>query len=210
MSKKTPKKTINKKAPKNEVNTVKLTDVHFSVINAALETYYRLKSGQISIALDIAYEYKLNYDQVHAIETMIKLIALPKLAEKGSHYGYNAPEIGDAKIAFEIKKTFEEVLAVKRNGGYYGSTVDFHGPLKCSDEPLPEVVNFKNYIDHKFTAEQSAVINDYYHLREFNKMWDYVDSLTSNLSIGDKREIIPSFNGVIMRIHKPRKMKNII
>jgi hypothetical protein len=179
-----------------------------SVINAALEAYYRLKSGQISMALDIAYEYKLTYDQSHAIENIVKVMALPELAKNGCSYGFNSPQIGDGKIAFEIKKTFEEVLAVKRNGGYYGNTVDFHGPLKASDEPLPEVVNFVNYIDHKFTDKESDIINDYYHLKDFEKMWEYADSITSKLPKGEKREIIPSFNGVTMRIYKPRKPEN--
>jgi hypothetical protein len=157
------------------------------------------------MALDIAYEYKLTYDQSHAIEKIVKVMALPELAKKGCNYGYNSPELGDGKIAFEIRKTFEEVLAVKRNGGYYGDTVDFHGPLKASDEPLPEVVNFVNYIDHKFTDKESDIINDCYHLKEFEEMWEYVDSITAKLPKGEKREIIPSFAGVTMRIHKPKK-----
>jgi hypothetical protein len=98
---------------------------------------------------------------------------------------------------------------VKRNDGYYGSTVDFDGPLKITEEPLPEVVNFVNYIDHKFTDKQSDIINDYYHLKDFGKMWEYVDSITSKLPKGDKREIVPSFNGVTLRIYKPRKIKNL-
>jgi hypothetical protein len=193
-----------------DINLVKLTDAHLSVINAALETYYRLKSGQIDMALDIAYNYKIKHEQSSAISTIIRSFALPELSVRGSSYGYNSPELGDAKIAYEIKKTFEEVLAVKRNGGYYGNTVDFHGPLKASDEPLPEVVNFVNYIDHKFTDKESDIINDYYHLKDFEKMWEYADSITSKLPKGEKREIIPSFSGVIMRIHKPRKPSDSI
>jgi hypothetical protein len=202
MSKKTSKKE------KDNINVVNLTDNHLSVINAALEAYYRLKSGQISMALDIAYEYKLTYDQSHAIENIVKVMALPELAKNGCSYGFNSPQIGDGKIAFEIRKTFEEVLAVKRNGGYYGNTVDFHGPLKASDEPLPEVVNFVNYIDHKFTDKESDIINDYYHLKDFEKMWQYVDSITAKLPKGEKKEIVPSFNGVTLRIYKPRKPEN--
>lgn len=209
------KKTNNKKsipaAPKvKDMNTVKLSDVHLSVINAALETYYRLKSGQIDMALDIAYNYKIKHEQSSAISTIIRSLALPEISDRGSSYGFNSLEIGDAKIAYEIKKTFEEVLAVKRNGGYYGNTVDFHGPLKASDEPLPEVVGFVNYIDHKFTDKQSDIINDYYHLKDFEKMWEYANSITSKLPKGEKREIIPSFAGVTMRIHKPRKPDNSI
>jgi hypothetical protein len=188
-----------------DVNLVKLTDAHLSVINAALETYYRLKSGQIDMALDIAYDYKIKHEQSSAISTIIRSFALPELSVRGSSYGYNSPELGDAKIAYEIQKTFQEVLAVKRNGGYYGNTVDFHGPLKSSDEPLPEVVGFVNYIDHKFTDKESDIINDCYHLKEFEEMWEYVDSITAKLPKGEKREIIPSFAGVTMRIHKPKK-----
>ena len=188
-----------------DINLVKLTDTHLSVINVALETYYRLKAGQISMALDTAYGYSLNCETTKALESIIKLTILPDLFKSGGSYGCTSPQLGDGKIAFEIRKTFEEVLAVKRNDGYYGNTVDFHGPLKTSNEPLPEVVNFVNYIDHKFTDKQSDIINDYYHLKDFEKMWQYVDSITSKLPRGDKREIIPSFNGVVMRIHKPRK-----
>lgn len=194
-----------------DINLVKLTDNHLSVINAALETYYRLKAGQIDMALDIAYNYKIKREQSEAISTIIRSFALPELATSnlGSSYGFNSPQIGDAKIAYEIRKTFEEVLAVKRNDGYYGSTVDFDGPLKITEEPLPKVVNFVNYIDHKFTDKQSDIINDYYHLKDFEKMWQYVDSITSKLPKGDKREIVPSFNGVTLRIYKPRKIKNL-
>ena len=66
MSKKTSKKE------KDNINVVKLTDTHLSVINAALETYYRLKSGQIDMALDIAYNYKIKHEQSSAISTIIK------------------------------------------------------------------------------------------------------------------------------------------
>ncbi len=43
---------------------------------------------------------------------------------------------------------------------------------------------------------------------DFEKMWEYVDSITAKLPKGEKREIIPSFAGVTMRIHKPKKPGN--
>jgi hypothetical protein len=41
-------------------------------------------------------------------------------------------------------------------------------------------------------------------------MWEYADSITAKLPKGEKREIIPSFAGVTMRIHKPRKPSDSI
>jgi hypothetical protein len=190
------------------MNTVKLTDNHLRVINTALETYFRLKTGQVDIALDYAYGFKLNHDQADAIAAIIKSIALPEISTRGSSYSFNSPEIGDGKIAYEIKKTFEEVLAVKNNDGYYGYTVDFHGPLKASDEPLPEVVGFKNYIDYKLDKKQSKKVNKFFATKDFDGMWDYVDSLKLNLPKGEKTEIIPSFECVTIRVTKPRKKEN--
>jgi hypothetical protein len=187
------------------MNTVKLTDNHLRVINAALETYFRLKTGQVDIALDYAYDFKIDRQQVDAIGALIKSIVMPEIASRGSSYGFNAPQIGDGRIAYEIKKTFEEVLAVKNNDGYYGYTVDFHGPLKASDEPLPEVVDFKNYIDYKLDKKQSKKVNKLLNNKKFEEAWDYVDSLKLDLPKGEKVEIIPSFECVTIRVTKPRK-----
>ncbi len=190
------------------MNTVKLTDNHLRVINTALETYFRLKTGQVDIALDYAYGFKLNHYQADAIAAIIKSIALPEISTRGSSYSFNSAEIGDGKIAYEIKKTFEEVLAVKNNNGYYGCTVDFHGPLKASDEPLPEVVGFKNYIDYHLDKKQSKKVNKFFATKDFDGMWDYVDSLNLDLPKGEKTEIIPSFECVTIRVTKPRKPEN--
>jgi hypothetical protein len=187
------------------MNTVKLTDNHLRVINTALETYFRLKTGQIDIALDYAYDFKIDRQQVDAIGALIKSIVMPEIASRGSSYGFNAPQIGDGRIAYEIKKTFEEVLAVKNNDGYYGYTVDFHGPLKASDEPLPEVVDFKNYIDYQLDKKQSKKVNKFFATKDFDAMWEYIDSLKLDLPKGEKLEIIPSFECVTIRVTNPRK-----
>jgi len=178
------------------------------VISNALEVYFRLKTGQVDIALDYAYGYKLNHEQGDAIAAIIKSIALPELTNRGSSYGFNAPEIGDGRIAYEIQKTFDEVLSVKENDGYYGHTVNFHGPLKASDEPLPEVVDFKNYKDFNLNEKQSKKVNKFYAAKDYDGMWDYVDSLKLDLPKGEKVEIIPSFAGVVIRVTKPRKKEN--
>jgi len=125
----------------------------------------------------------------------------------GASYGFNSDEIGDAKIAYEIQGVFRQYLAVKRNDGYFDySGVDFRDPLKASEEPLPEIVNFVKYIDHLFTPAQSKKIN-LHNKKKYKEAWDYIDSLKLDLPSGEGVELISGLNGVTMRIHKPRKEK---
>jgi len=189
------------------MNTVKLSDKHLAVISTALEVYYRLKSGQINIALDEAYDYSIDRDDAHIIELMIRKVAHKDLPYGAAH-GFNSEKIGNARIAYEIKKTFEEVLAVKRNDGYYGQTVDFHGPLKASDEPLPEVIDFKKHKDFELNSKQSKVINKFFAEKDYDGMWEYVDSLKLDLPKGEKTEIVPSLKNVIIRVWKPKKQES--
>jgi hypothetical protein len=195
------------------MNDIKLSDTHLRVINRALEVYSRLRSGQIGIALDETYDKLIDYDSRDLIEKMVrKLIIDDKdLSNSGGNYSFNNSKMGDAKIAYEIRSVFRQYLAVKNNDGYFDfSTVDFNDPLKASEEPLPEIVNFVKYIDHLFTPEQSEKINQLHNKKEYKKAWDYIDSLELDVPRGDRVELVSGFNGVTMRIHKPRKEKRYL
>jgi hypothetical protein len=192
------------------MNTVKLSDKHLETIRDALETYFRMKTGQISIALDIVYNYKLNHYQTDSIESIIKTLALPEIASRGTSYSFNSEQIKDGKIAYEITKTIDEYLSVKNNDGYYGHTVDFSGPLKASDEPLPEILEHKNYKDFVFDKKQSAKANKLYSTKNFDKLWEYVYSSFPDLPKGEKIEIIPSFANVTVRVYKPRRKNELL
>lgn len=185
-------------------NTVKLTDKHLAVINTALEVYYRLKSGQINIALDEAFNYSIDREELDNIEKIIRKNTHKDLPSNAA-YGFNSPEIGGARIAYEIKKTIEEYLSVKNNNGFYGSTVNFHGPLKASDEPLPVILEHKSYKDYKLNKRQSSKVNKLINQKKFTQMWEYIDSLKLNLPKGESTEVISSFDGVSIRVWKPRK-----
>ena len=191
------------------MNTVKLSDKHLEVIRDALEIYFRMKTGQVSIALDTVYDYKLNHEQSQAIESIVKAMVLPEIASRGTSYSFNSPQIGEGKIAYEITKVIDEYLSVKRNDGYYGHTVDFSGPLKASEEPLPEILDHKNYKDFVFDKKQSAKANKLYSSKNFDKLWEYVYSTFTNLPKGEKIEIIPSFENVTVRVYKPRKKNEL-
>lgn len=187
------------------MNTVKLSDKHLEVIRDALETYFRMKLGQVATALDIVYDYKLDYDKSYSIESIVKAMVLPEIASRGTSYSFNSPQIGDGTIAYEITKTIDEYLSVKKNDGYYGHTVDFSGPLKASEEPLPEILDHKNYKDFEMDKKQSAKANKLYSSKNFDKLWEYVNEVFPKLPKGQKVEIIPSFKCVTVRVTKPRK-----
>lgn len=201
------------------MNNVRLSDTHLQVINKALETYYRLRSGQIKIALDTAYGYTLDREKAVLAESVIRG-ALPEfegLWPINSSYGVGAQELGDANIAYEINKTFQEYLSVKRNGGYYGYTVDFHGPLKVSKEPLPVVREHKSYKDFPLNRAQSEKVSQALEFCGTAGAWNAIRSFKLGLPSGDKQEIVLGvFEGeeavyggsntqIIVRIHKPRK-----
>ena len=193
-----------------QMNDVKLSDTHLCVINRALEVYYRMRSGQIGIALDRAYDKCISWDSRDLIEKMVRKLVIEdeKLSSPSASYGFNSDEIGDARIAYEIQCVFRQYLAVKRNDGFFDySTVDFRDPLKASDEPLPEIVNFVKYIDHVFTRSQSIKINKLLNEEKYKEAWNYIDSLKLDIPKGEGTELISGFNGVIMRIHKPRREK---
>ena len=58
------------------MNTVKLSDSHLRVINRALEVYYRMRSGQIGIALDTAYDECIDWDTRDIIEKMVRRLII--------------------------------------------------------------------------------------------------------------------------------------
>lgn len=176
------------------MNTIKLSDTHLQVINTALEVYSRLRSGQIRIALNTAYIDKQHvadsFDKEKEIENLIQKTYFSELGRNGGYYSFSNPKMGDARIGYEILKTFEEFLSVKRNGGYYGTGTNFYGPLKASDEPWPEVVGFNKYKDFPLTAKQSMRVRKLAEDNKFNEMWNYIGTIKSIKARGSKMETI--------------------
>lgn len=185
------------------MNTVNLTDNHLKIISKALEVYFRLRLGQISIAIDTAYQHSLNFEDSKMIEKTVKDLVF----KDDLNYGIGNKKIDDANLAYEIKKTFDEVLAVKNNDGYYDMTVDFDGPLKVTDEPLPQVTNFYPFKDYLLDKKQSLKVKKLIVKQDFEKMWDYILSLNLDLSKGKKTEVVYIQDDIAIRVWKPRKEK---
>lgn len=197
------------------MNTVKLSDAHLGVINTALEVYSRLRSGQIRMALNTAYIDKQHVADSFAketeIENLIKKAYFPELVRTGSYYSFSSPEMGNARIGYEILKTFEEFLSVKKNGGYYGTGTNFYGPLKASNEPWPEVVGFNKYKDFPLTKKQSIEVRKLAEDKKFSEMWDYIRAIKSIKAKGFKMETIDLLDvtksKVKIRVWRPERIK---
>jgi len=218
----------------NNKTKISFTDKHLVLIKTALEIYYRMKSGQISMALDEVYPEKfLSWDEREDIEKFIRNIVFPDLHpyydhvhkdeerelrddRKGltpnAYFGVGNKELGDANLAYEIEKTITQYLSVKNNNRYWKVNCSFYDPLKVTDEPLPEIEGFNKWIDFPLTIAQSKKILKYYTKKDYFKMWQEYDKLELDLPKSEKKEIIPVFvednisvKKIIIRCHKPQK-----
>lgn len=201
-----------------DFNVVHLTDEHIQVILTALKVLYRMRSGQVGIAIDEVYPDKyISYDDRQIIEKTVRTIAFKEIHYPNSYYGFNSPKLGSGILAFEIEKTLDEYLSVKNNDGYWGTGCNFHGPIKATQEPLPIIEGFRDYKDFPLTRAQTKKILPHYHDNDYKKMWEAYDGLKLNLPKGEKYQITTGqFEGkdmavggsnerVIVRITKPRK-----
>ncbi len=190
------------------MNTVKLSDKHMGVINTALEVYYRLKAGQVGIALDVAYDHKLQYNDREQIEKLVKDKALPELYD--GYYVYNSEQIGAARIAYEIESVFRRYLAVKGNGGYFKFERDFHAPLKVSNEPLPEIEGFSEYKDFYLPDEMQGEARSLFCGGKYKDLWALVDTLPFRKTVeGVTSQMLFDDRGkLFVRVNEP-KLKNL-
>ena len=139
-----------------KTTTLQLTDNHLRTIQNALECYYRLRSGQIGMALEEVYPDKmLSWDEKENIESLIKEVVFPtsdslpsELAKcrpglsRNEAFGVGQKALGDANVAYELYGTIRQYLAVQRNDGWFGCNCSFDDPLEVSEEPLPVIVGF--------------------------------------------------------------------
>ena len=205
----------NTKYPNNpEFNVIHLTDRQLQVIVTGLEVFYRLRSGQVGIAMDLAYRDKgLSYNETEAIENLVKSMAFKEIKHPNSYYGFSSPELKDGTLAYEIEKTLTEYLSVKNNDGYWGSGCNFNGPVRTTQEPLPIIEGFRDYKDFPLTRAQTKKVLPHYHNNDCKKMWEAYDKLKLGLPKGEKYQILTdiatekgeNWERIVVRITKPRK-----
>jgi hypothetical protein len=195
---------------------VELQEEHLNVVLRALETYQRLKLGQIDYALDEAFGYSLAYEDKQEIHNCAR-----KYLFKGTDlennpnvsYGiYNQEKVGDATLAYEIYKTLGRYKAFKDNDGWADYTRRFDKPFSHTGVPLPVV---QGAIEHKLFKVPKRLwkkLDEAYANKDtadWKKVWDTIDKAMPKLPRGERSEIIEVGEGWIVRVTAPIKPKEL-
>lgn len=194
------------------MTTVKLSDKHLRVIETALEAYARAHLGQFGLMIDEMFPINdLSHEDRSEIEKLLKSGIMPEL--KSGYHGIYSKDVHDnAKVAFEIRQSIRQYLAVKNNDGYFNPMfVTYDDPPLVSKEPLPEIVDFvkhKDFIidDPKVVTKLTRLFNQ----EKYKDMWDIVknEDFYKETS-GSKWEIIPQENKTfVLRVNKPIKKQD--
>ena len=189
---------------------IEFDEKHLPTIMAALEVYTRMKSGQVSIALNYISPQILGWNDSKEIENLVKEKCFPSLTQN-SYHGIGAKEMGDAKVAYEIKKVIEEYISVKNNNGYWGFGCNFDGPcVNFSNIPFPTIENFNKYIDTPLGKRYYKKIKKLITEKNYESAWEFIDKLVEGkLPKYDSAEVVevPESGQFVIRCYKPRKDK---
>ena len=107
---------MKKKAESKKV-VVEFDEKHLPTLVAALETYSRLQSGQIKMAIDTAYgDRNISYEESQHIENIVRCIAFPRNPERNydGHGGFYDQYDNEYDQSGSIVKESEE-WARKKN-----------------------------------------------------------------------------------------------
>jgi hypothetical protein len=176
---------------KHAVNTVtvKFQLEHLPVMVRALETYSRLKSGQIAAAFTESFGFN---PRASRVERVVRKSYFPEL-ESNTSYGVGMPELGDGTLAYGLRKVFAEYLHYKQNKGYRRLTdVDGDGcPPQIGGIPRAEIMGFnpvkKIAIPKKYQAEVTFLADR----EDWETLWVLVDHIFKHKKIpkGSKTQL---------------------
>jgi hypothetical protein len=193
---------------------------HLPVLTTALEVYSRLRSGQIKIAMDSAFEDKeLTYEDGQVLESFVRTIVFRKeellIKNRNAYLGVGCEAMKGGTVAWEIKKAIEEYLHYERNNGYRDMGVDGDGVLNISKIPEPKILDkVHGYwkpekafrIDQRYQSKISEAMEG----NQYNKAWQIVDKCFKNkpLPIGSSakiQEVSGTYYVVVAKPVKPTK-----
>jgi hypothetical protein len=194
-----------KKAAKNykkkvrQPVTIEFDERHLPIITRALECFMRLRSGQITMALDEVYADKqtkmlkdrdyYHYGDNKEIEKLIRSVYFKDLGSPNAAWGVGQYGFGGEE-AYMISKTLRQYMAYQRNDGYAGTGRDFDTIWgSYSDIPNPVV---KGFSTRKFFKAPKSLQKKLYVLvynGAYKEAFDLIDKKWKTLPKGDKYEI---------------------
>lgn len=196
-------------------------DYHLPVLLAALEAFTRFRINQPKTALEEIFPkecWELGWDKTNEVCRPIQEAFFPDHPTNGGPSICSERAGKEAHLAYEIKKTIEQYLALKKSDGWFGHTVDFDGNLlNPSGNPPPEIEGLEEmqYKDYEIPLlfEDEAI--NLYDGKQWKTLWGKIDEWMPDLPLGDKKEIILgplkkagfdiNCDYLFVRVHKPRK-----
>jgi len=188
-----PKKKEHKKV------TVTFDERHLPVLCRSLEIFMRMRSGQITMALDECYADKQtkmlkdeNYDHFNDnkdIEAMIRKVYFKDLGSPNAAWGVGQYGFGGEE-AYMIWKTLRQYMAYERNDGYAGSGRDFDTTWGAySDVPNPVVEGFSTRKFFKAPSSLQEKLEKWFEEKKYQECYDLIDKKWKSLPKGDKYEL---------------------
>lgn len=196
---------------------IEFADYHLPVILAALEAFTRFRINQPKTALEEIFPkecWELGWDKMNELVEPLQKTFFPDHPTNGGPSICSERAGKEAHLAYEIQKTIQQYLALKKSNGWFGNTGDFDGNLlNPSGNPPPKIEGLAEMLYMKFLIPQQREAYDFYCKNDFESLWRHVNEHLPDLPRGDKMEIIEgiedhAFCGsptLYVRVHKPRK-----
>lgn len=196
---------------------IEFADYHLPVILAALEAFQRFRINQPKTALEQIFPkecWELGWDKLQEICRPIQETFFPDHPTNGGPSICSEEAGKEAHLAYEIQKTIQQYLALKKSGGWFGSSFDFDGNLlNPSGNPPPKIEGLDEMQYKDFLIPEQRKAYNFYNLQSYEILWKHINNSLPDLPRGDKMEIVEgiedhAFCGsptLYVRVHKPRK-----
>jgi len=162
------------------MTSIKFTDKHLAVIEAALEVYSRMKMGQFENAFKEAFPEKLldsvDHAQLESAHMLLRRVFFKDVdwiqSSSSASYGITNPEVGDGRNAYEVYQTIRQYRAVKRNDGFFEQMyTSYQDPMEITGEPLPVIENWSKDLEIEF---EGKAFNSRLHKLAQKEKWEDV------------------------------------
>lgn len=199
--------------------TITFEEGQLPIMIRALEAFSRMRSGQITMALDEVYADKqtalfkdkdyYHIDSNKDIEKLIRKTYFKDLKYDNESFGVGQLGYG-GDDAFTISKTLRQYMAYQRNDGYAGFGVDFDGVIgKYGEYEKPEIHGFDTRKFFKAPKSIQKKLEDLIEIGNSTGAYDLIDKKMKSLPRGDRYEIGFSGDDWGVWVTAPRKKEEI-